>query len=161
MIIPGFLDYLLDRMTSPFYILQYIFCCAYIRRRYALFGFTLLFFMMLTTIINYVLLYRSYKKIKDMAERLVEVEVIRGGQRVKIMNIDLVPGDVYIPSGEVQCDALILKGDAFMNEANLTGKAIPSPSFHSSLRARYTRVSPGYMKGQPYWRRVKAFGQWW
>ena len=117
--------------------------------------------MMLTTIINYVLLYRSYKKIKDMAERLVEVEVIRGGQRVKIMNIDLVPGDVYIPSGEVQCDALILKGDAFMNEANLTGKAIPSPSFHSSLRARYTRVSPGYMKGQPYWRRVKAFGQWW
>ena len=28
--IPGFFQYMLDRMTSPFYILQYIFCIIYI-----------------------------------------------------------------------------------------------------------------------------------
>ena len=48
---------------------------------------------------------------------------------MKIMNSDLVPGDVYIPEGEVQCDALILKGDAFMNEANLTGESYPIAKF--------------------------------
>ena len=65
--IPGFFQYMLDRMTSPFYILQYIFCISYILGGYSLFGYALLFFMILTTIINYLLLYQSYKKIKDMA----------------------------------------------------------------------------------------------
>ena len=95
--IPGFFEYMLDRMTSPFYILQYIFCISFILGGYLTFGVLLLFFMIFTTVINYLLLSRSYQKIKDMAEKLVEVEVIRGGERVKIMNSDLVPGDVYVP----------------------------------------------------------------
>ena len=42
---------------------------------------------------------------------------------------ELVPGDVYIPDKEITCDALLLKGDAFVNEANLTGESYPIGKF--------------------------------
>ena len=45
------------------------------------------------------------------------------------MSHDLVPGDVYIPEREVACDALLIKGNAFTNEANLTGESYPIGKF--------------------------------
>ena len=56
-------------MTSPFYILQYVFCIAFILANFVIFGVGLLALVIITTILNYILLYRSYQKIQDMAER--------------------------------------------------------------------------------------------
>ena len=53
-----------DKLTNPFMILQYIFCVAFIVGNYVLFGVTLIAFAFITTIINYILLYRSYRKIQ-------------------------------------------------------------------------------------------------
>ena len=41
-----------------------------------------------------------------------------------MINIDstqLVAGDILQPKDEIPCDALVLKGDVYVNEANLTG----------------------------------------
>ena len=76
--------------------------------------------------------YRSYRTIKDIAEREVNVEVIRGRKIVTINSNELVPGDVYIPDKEVVCDALVLQGDAFVSEANLTGESDPVGKFAMS-----------------------------
>ena len=73
-----------DQMTSVFYVLEYIFCLAYILSNYVGFGATLPPLLLRTTIINYILLYQSYRKIKDMAEKEMTVEVIREGQRKTI-----------------------------------------------------------------------------
>ena len=127
--IPSFVSYMFNQMTNPFYIIQYVFCGAYFYTDYKDFGIILLIFITITTIINYVLLYRSYRKIKDIAEREINVEVIRGRKIVTINSNELVPGDVYIPDKEVVCDALVLQGDAFVSEANLTGESDPVGKF--------------------------------
>ena len=69
-----------DKLTSPFIILQYIFCISFILSNYVLFGASLIAFAIITTIINYILLYKSYRKIQDMAERKIDVQVVRNGR---------------------------------------------------------------------------------
>lgn len=79
----------------------------------------------ITTSINYILLYISYRKIKEIAEKVVEVEVIRSGKSVNIPSSQLVPGDIFIPRDELYCDVILLKGELYVNESNLTGESIP------------------------------------
>ena len=120
---------MLDKMTSPFYILQYVFCISFIVTTFVVFGVALLILVIITTIVNYILLYKSYRKIKDMAEREMNVQVVREGKTMTINSNELVPGDIYIPDKEIVCDAIVLKGDAFVNEANLTGESYPIGKF--------------------------------
>ena len=63
-----------EKMTGAFHILQYIFSIAYIVTDYIIFGVSLLVLILVTTIINYILLYVSYRKIKKMAEREMKVQ---------------------------------------------------------------------------------------
>jgi magnesium-transporting ATPase (P-type) len=49
-----------------------------------------------TVSLNYVLLYLSYRKIKDMAEKEHAVVVVRDGEQATISHTDIVPGDVII-----------------------------------------------------------------
>ena len=49
-------------------------------------GVGLLALVLATTIINYVLLRKSYRKIQEMAERKMSVQVIRNGKTVTINN---------------------------------------------------------------------------
>ena len=88
-----------DVLTAPFFILQYFFCIIYFLQGLYIFGFVLIGFTLLTTTINYIFQYFSFKKIKDMAERNIKINVIRNGEIVSIDDKDLVPGDVYIPEG--------------------------------------------------------------
>jgi P-type E1-E2 ATPase len=37
----------------------------------------------------------------------------------------LVPGDIFIPRDELYCDVILLKGELYVNESNLTGESIP------------------------------------
>ena len=73
------------------------------------------FFSYASTSFNYALLWISYKKIKENAEKVFPVMVLRQGQLQQIHNIDLVPGDIYIPNDEIPCDSLILRGELFAN----------------------------------------------
>jgi hypothetical protein len=49
-----------------------------------------------TVSLNYILLYLSYRKIKDMAEKEHAVVVVRDGEQATISHTDIVPGDVII-----------------------------------------------------------------
>lgn len=51
--------------------------------------------------------------------------MVRDGIMTKVKNIELVPGDIYIPEEEIPADSLIVKGDVYVNEANLTGESHP------------------------------------
>lgn len=57
------------------------------------------------------------------------MRVLREGQFEEIDNVDLVPGDVFEPQTEIPCDALVLTGDIYVNEANLTGESYPIGKF--------------------------------
>ena len=56
-----------DTLTKPFFLFQYIICIIFIFEKLVLYTGIYLAFSILTTTINYVLLYRSYMKIKEIA----------------------------------------------------------------------------------------------
>ena len=58
---------MLDVLTTPFFLLQYIFCVVFIFEGYAPFSIALLFFSFTAATLNYILLYISYSKIKKIA----------------------------------------------------------------------------------------------
>ena len=65
--IPNYFSYLLDVMTGPFFLLQYFFCFIYFIQSYLSFSIALIGFSFVTTTINYIMLYVSFQKIKQMA----------------------------------------------------------------------------------------------
>ena len=66
---PNYFEYLFDVMTKPFFILQYVSSVIWILESLTIFGVVLLAFSALTTTINYILLYFSYRKIKQKVEK--------------------------------------------------------------------------------------------
>lgn len=129
--IPNYFEYMFDILTKPFFLFQYAICIIYAFQRLYLYTGIYLGFSFFTTTINYILLYRSYIKIKEMAEKETEVTAIRDGVTMKVKNHDLVPGDVVIPAKneEISYDGILIAGEIFVNEASLTGESIPVGKF--------------------------------
>jgi cation-transporting P-type ATPase 13A2 len=65
----------------------------------------------------------------DMARYICQVRVLRNGFWGTISSAELVPGDIYEISDPYltifPCDALLLTGDAIVNESMLTGESVP------------------------------------
>ena len=84
-------------MTQPLFLFQYFVSLVYFLEGFLSFALIMVFFGFLTTTINYILLTFSYKKIKETAEKMFMVKVLRDGAFVDIENLKMIPGDVYIP----------------------------------------------------------------
>lgn len=78
--IPTLFEYLFSEMTGPLFMLQYVICIIYIAEAFYFFAGMVIGTSILTTIINYFLLRNSLSKIKEIAERNVEVHVVRDGR---------------------------------------------------------------------------------
>lgn len=76
---PSYFEYCWEVMTEPFFFIQYLAAVIYIIEKLELLAILLIGGSVATTTINYVLLYFSYQKIKDIAEKTVTVRVIREG----------------------------------------------------------------------------------
>lgn len=59
--------------------MQYLVSAVYIMENVAIFSILMIVFGFITTSANYVLLYRSYQRIKESAERHFHVIVLRDG----------------------------------------------------------------------------------
>jgi len=68
-------------------------------------------------------------RMRNMARYVCPVRVLRNGFWRSISSADLVPGDIYEISDPhltiFPCDALLLTGDAIVNESMLTGESVP------------------------------------
>lgn len=76
---PQYHEYLYEVMTEPFFFIQYLAAVIYVIEKLQELAILLLGSSVITTSINYILLYISYRKIKEIAERIVSVEVLREG----------------------------------------------------------------------------------
>ena len=59
-----------------------------------MFGIINIAFSIVTTTINYIMTYISFKKIKDMAERKIKVRDLRNSEFIEVDSDELVPGDL-------------------------------------------------------------------
>ena len=55
------------------------------------------------------------------------MRVVREGRVERVDNRDLVPGDVFVPGEEIPCDAVVVRGELFVDEVSLTGENVPVP----------------------------------
>lgn len=94
---PQYYEYLFEVMTEPFFFIQYLAAVIYIVEKLSELAILLLGSSVITTSINYILLYISYRKIKEIAEKVVPVDVIRNGETLTLPSNHLVPGDLFIP----------------------------------------------------------------
>jgi magnesium-transporting ATPase (P-type) len=102
-------------MTEPFFFIQYLAAVIYIIEKMPELSILLIGASIITTSINYIILYISYRKIKALAEVIVSVSVLRNGNFLQLPSSELVPGDIFIPEEELFCDVILLKGELYVN----------------------------------------------
>jgi len=72
---------------------------------------------------------QTMRRMREMARYICQVRVLRNGFWRTVSSADLVPGDIYEISDPhltiFPCDALLLTGDAIVNESMLTGESVP------------------------------------
>jgi len=71
------------------------------------------------------------------------VQVLRNGTLQHVQNTNLVPGDLFVPSQELPCDAIVVRGDLFVDEVSLTGETVPI--------AKFTASDPTKVNDKSYW----------
>jgi len=86
----------------------------------------------LTSLINFAIMWNSASILKKKAHHEIDVEVLRTGPKgeetLKVVNsLELVPGDFfYLEDGiKVPCDCVIISGEVQVDEKTLTGETIP------------------------------------
>lgn len=89
-----------------------------------------IFFISITSVSSTLLETRStMRRMREMARYICQVRVLRNGFWRTVPSTDLVPGDIYEISDphltHFPCDALLLTGDAIVNESMLTGESVP------------------------------------
>lgn len=76
---PTYFEYLYEVMTEPFFFIQYLAAAIYVIEKMPELSILLIGASIITTSINYIILYISYRKIKEIAENFVNVSVLRNG----------------------------------------------------------------------------------
>lgn len=87
--------------------------------------------ILLSAFIRVFLRLRAENRIKEMAEHVTDINVLRDGQWISASSADLIPGDVFEVEENtlVPCDSVILEGTVVVNESSLTGEAMPIRKF--------------------------------
>lgn len=80
---------------TPLYLLQYLVVVSLSLQGLPLMGIILVLVSLLTTSGNYIALYMSNKKIKEIAEKKHTVRALRDKLTVEIDSRELVPGDIF------------------------------------------------------------------
>lgn len=81
---PTYFEYLYEVMTEPFFFIQYLAAVIYVIEKMPELSILLIGASIITTSINYVILYVSYRKIKEIAETSITVSVLRNGEFIDL-----------------------------------------------------------------------------
>lgn len=116
-------------ILSPFYIFQIFSISFWYYDEYSLYATAIL----LTSILSVTsALYQTRKNQANLRDTIVSSEVVtrikKDGAKEDVISSDLVPGDlILVPDHGCQllCDAVLLEGQAIMNESMLTGESVP------------------------------------
>jgi len=93
---------------------------------------------------------RTIERMREMSRFHADVKVLIDGEWVVRDCSDMIPGDIFDASDPdlavLPCDAVLLSGDAIVNESMLTGESVPVskvPVKDESLRAMSREAKQG------------------
>eukprot|EP00053_Salpingoeca_punica_P019510 m.197814 g.197814 ORF g.197814 m.197814 type:complete len:1363 (+) comp17670_c0_seq2:1993-6081(+) len=150
---PSFWDMYQERLMSPFSVFQ-IFCvllwCLDEYWLYSVFTLLMVFVFEGTTVVSRI---ESVRSLQGMNNKPRDVLTFRGGVWRALKAEQLVPGDLVSLSREtgpdsdiIPCDCLLIRGNAVVNEATLTGESVPQMKEGIPLDEA-TRLHPLDMQG--------------
>jgi len=120
---------LIKEILSPFYVFQVFSVCFWYADDYWMYASTIV----LTSALGIgAALYNTRRTQRNLRDTIVSSETVNvfrpDGSVVRLMSTDLVPGDlIEVPDHgcQMHCDAVLVEGQAIMNESMLTGESVP------------------------------------
>lgn len=115
-------------MLHPFNVFQLFSVIFWMFTEYVSYASSILFITFLTVFVSLMQTMKSLKQLRKMSQITCSVYVYRDSQRLLIDASELCIGDVFdefSTVSQIPCDALILEGDAIINECMLTGESLP------------------------------------
>ncbi|KAI7829102.1 hypothetical protein BX661DRAFT_142712 [Kickxella alabastrina] len=129
-----------EEVLNPFYIFQLASIAIWCSERYYYYSGVILIISAISISSTLVSTKHTVHKIREMARYTCPVRVIRDGRWMEIQSSELVPGDVLdlanVQFSILPCEAILLEGDAIVNESMLTGESIAESKSPISLTSR-------------------------
>ncbi|ODN81649.1 hypothetical protein L202_02049 [Cryptococcus amylolentus CBS 6039] len=133
---------LVDEVLHPFYVFQIASIILWSLDDYYYYAFAIALISVTSIMSTLVETRRTIERMREMSRFHCDVKVLVDGEWQIVDCAQLVPGDIFDSSdpnlGVFPCDALLLSGDAIVNESMLTGESVPVskiPAKDETLRA--------------------------
>lgn len=124
--VPTIAALLLQEVLHPFYLFQVASCILWFFTQYYWYAGAIIIMSSASVIWTVVFSRRNLSALNAVARSETHVNCWRDGHELRVHSADLVPGDrIAIDSDmEMPCDAVLLEGEAVVNEAMLTGESV-------------------------------------
>jgi len=123
------LGLLLDEVLHPFYVFQIASIVLWSVDDYYYYAFAIALISITSILSTLVETKRTIERMREMSKFHCDVRVLIDGAWITVDCANMTPGDIFDASDSTlavfPCDALLLSGDAIVNESMLTGESIP------------------------------------
>ncbi|KAJ9068676.1 hypothetical protein DSO57_1026296 [Entomophthora muscae] len=125
--VPRFITALMLEFTGFFYLYQLLILWLFFYFAYYQIGLVDTALIITSALIRVVMRQRAQRRLKQMAEHRSQVCTLRDGTWVAVSTEEIVPGDVFklVRGISLPCDAVLIEGDAVIDESSLTGEPLP------------------------------------
>ena len=141
---------LVDEVLHPFYVFQIASILLWSIDDYYYYAFAIALISITSILSTLIETKRTIERMREMSRFHCDVRVLVNGEWSTTDCAEMVPGDVFDASDSTlsvfPCDALLLSGDAIVNESMLTGESVPVskiPVKDESLRALSRETKQG------------------
>ncbi|WWC88708.1 uncharacterized protein L201_003621 [Kwoniella dendrophila CBS 6074] len=141
---------LIDEVLHPFYVFQIASIVLWSLDDYYYYAFAIALISITSVLSTLVETKRTIERMREMSRFHCDVRVLVDGEWIIMDCAELVPGDIFDASDAnlpvFPCDALLLSGDAIVNESMLTGESVPVskiPVKDESLRSMSKETKQG------------------
>ncbi|WWC62526.1 uncharacterized protein I303_105122 [Kwoniella dejecticola CBS 10117] len=147
---------LVDEVLHPFYVFQIASIVLWSLDDYYYYAFAIALISITSILSTLVETKRTIERMREMSRFHTDVRVLVDGEWVVMDCSKMVPGDIFDASDAnlpvFPCDALLLSGDAIVNESMLTGESVPVskiPVKDESLRSMSKEFKAGSSEIDP------------
>lgn len=120
---------LLDEVLHPFYVFQVASIILWSLDDYYYYAFAIALISISSILQTLIETKRTIERMREMSRFVCPVQALIDGEWQTVDSTTLVPGDIFdAADGSLPlfpCDAVLLSGDAIVNESMLTGESVP------------------------------------
>lgn len=118
---------LADEVLSPFVFFQLFSCTQWLLQKYWKYSLIVFLITASAAALSVVISRQNFRRLRELSHHEAFVVVHRGGGEEQVLSTQLVPGDLFTVSEQMDlpCDALLVQGECLVSEAMLTGESVP------------------------------------